>query len=59
MAAETPEQIAERRIEEAARSGAEELDLSSSGLRALPESIGQLAHLGELDRAAAARRGAG
>ena len=45
MADETPEQIPERKIEEAARSGAKELELSSFKLRELPESIGQLTQL--------------
>ena len=48
MADGTPEQIAERRIEEAARRGAEELDLSSLKLRELPESIGRLTQLQRL-----------
>ena len=51
MTKETPEQIAERRIEDAARGGAEELDLRSLKLRELPESIGQLAKLRKLDLA--------
>ena len=45
MAKETPEQIAERKIEEAARSGATELNLSGLKLRELPESIGRLTQL--------------
>ena len=48
MAEETPEQIAERRIEEAARSGATSVDLGRRGLRELPESIGRLTELREL-----------
>ena len=48
MADETPEQIAERRIEEAARSGATKLNLNRLELRELPESIGQLTQLQEL-----------
>ena len=48
MAEETPEQIAERRIEEAARSGATSVDLGRRGLRELPESIGRLTQLREL-----------
>ena len=48
MADETPEQIAERRIEEAARSGAKELDLTDLELRELPESIGRLTQLRDL-----------
>ena len=48
MAKETPEEIAERKIEEAARRGAKKLDLSGLGLRELPESIGRLTQLREL-----------
>src|SRR5260221_2414438 len=42
---QTPEEFAEERIREALASGAEKLDLSFLGLRALPESIGQLRRL--------------
>ena len=49
MADETPEQIAERRIEEAARSGVTNLKLSGLKLLELPESIGQLTQLQQLD----------
>src|SRR6266853_164879 len=45
---QTPEEIAEERIREALASGAGNLDLSSLGLRVLPESIGQLGSLQEL-----------
>ena len=48
MAGETPEQIAEKRIEEAARSGATDLDLRSLKLWELPESIGRLTQLRKL-----------
>ena len=49
MADETPEQIAERRIEKAARTGATELTLRGSNLRELPESLGRLTQLQTLD----------
>ncbi len=45
MAEKTPEEIAEERIEGAHRAGAANLDLSSLGLRELPDSIGQLSQL--------------
>ena len=48
MADETPEQVAERKIEEAARTGATELELDSLKLRELPESIGELTELQSL-----------
>jgi hypothetical protein len=40
MAEKSPEEIAEKRIEEARRTGATELRLNSLGLTVLPESIG-------------------
>ncbi len=43
--AETPEKIARRRIEDAARTGAERLDLTRLGLTALPPEIVQLRNL--------------
>ena len=43
------DQKARRRIEEAARTGATELDLSRLGLTELPDSVGQLQNLQELD----------
>ncbi len=48
MADETPEQIAARRIEEATRSGATELNLTALKLRELPESISRLTRLRKL-----------
>ena len=49
MADETPEQEARRRIEEAARTGADQLNLSNLELTALPPEIGQLQDLQVLD----------
>ena len=51
MPDEIPEQIAQGRIEEAARTGAKELDLSSLKLSALPPEIGQLENLQQLNLA--------
>ena len=49
MAEESLERIAEERIEEAARTEAVKLSLSQLRLTRLPESIGQLTQLQELD----------
>jgi Leucine-rich repeat (LRR) protein len=46
---ETPEEIAEERIEEARKSKATHLNLAGLGLTELPSSIGQLAQLQSLD----------
>ena len=45
MAEQQPDQIALSRIKEARRTGATTLNLSGSGLTAVPESLGQLAGL--------------
>ncbi|MGB2985667.1 MAG: COR domain-containing protein [Phycisphaerae bacterium] len=45
MAKKSPEQIAEELIEEARRTGYDELDLDGVGLTSLPESIGRLVQL--------------
>jgi len=46
--AKSPEEIAEERIQKAAREGAHLLNLSNLGLRKVPESFGQLVHLKKL-----------
>ena len=49
MPERSPETIAEERIEAARKSGARKLDLSELGLTALPEAIGNLTALEDLD----------
>ncbi len=44
-AKQSPEEVAEQRIEAARRSGARTLDLSGLKLTKLPESVGQLSQL--------------